>query len=44
MKRTNEPSKSFLFINAIFLLLLASCASPEEGEDENLVPVAQELA
>ena len=44
MKRTNEPLKSFLFINAIFLLLSASCASPEEGEDENLVPVAQGIS
>ena len=44
MKRTNEPLKSFLFINAIFLLLLVSCASQEEGEDENLVPVAQGIS
>jgi beta-glucanase (GH16 family) len=44
MKRTNEPLRSFLFINAIFLLLSASCASPEEGEDENLVPVAQGIS
>ena len=44
MKRTNEPLKSFLFINAIFLLLLVSCASPEEREDENLVPVAQGIS
>ena len=44
MKRTNEPLKSFLFINAIFLLLLVSCASSEEGEDENLVPVAQGIS
>ena len=41
MKRINEPSKSFLFINAIFLLLLASCASSEEGDNKNLVPVEQ---
>ena len=41
MKRTNESLKSFLFINAIFLLLLASCASSEEGDNENLVPVEQ---
>ena len=41
MKRTNESLKSFLFINAIFLLLSASCASSKEGDNENLVPVEQ---
>ena len=41
MKRTNESLKSFLFINAIFLLFLASCASSEEGDNENLVPAEQ---
>ena len=41
MKRTNESLKSFLFINAIFLLLSASCASSKEGDNENLVPAEQ---
>ena len=44
MKRTNELLKSFLFINAIFLLLLVSCASSEEGEEENLTPEAQGIS
>jgi len=44
MKRTNDPLKSFLFINAIFLLLLVSCASSEEGEEENLTPEAQGIS
>tara|TARA_B110000503_G_scaffold34835_1_gene56787 strand:+ start:98 stop:955 length:858 start_codon:yes stop_codon:yes gene_type:complete len=40
MKRKNEHSKSFLFINAIFLLLLVSCATDETSEEDN-TPVEQ---